>query len=1068
MRRMWMLLLVLVLTVIVMAVPTMAAGFSQNDDGSWPEVTSCPCGMVVDGEGEHVNGCSKETVVWLPWTQADIDNAKKNGIVYSGTSKNTTGMPVEGNYYLTCNLTIGGQSHTKKGASKENPAVLRINFNGFKVSTSSNRGFWLCEFSTLHLTDTSAGQLGGIYNTAKHDQGGIVWFNAGNTKLYMYGGTYDASGFANQSMSANGGSAIEICSTGAFYMYGGTLIAPNASSQTIAANPLSFVYGMHQPNSKNVRRLPFNGAAIYSNGTVEIWGGTIIGGDVQPGWAIGRGLSLNNDSDTSDTVKESAIGRDVNGDGDMNDSIKESEVIKSGTWKPARGGAIYVNAGSFTMKGGTIYGGNALAGSGTYTNDKLEVKTEYAAGYGGAIFVLAGTVNLNGGSIIGGTAQSITYTTVDSEGKETQKTDEGKGGVLYVHGGTVNLNGTVIAGQNETPTAETTAAAVRGGLIYVHAGTLNLNSGTVKNGKADKGGAIYVEGGAVKLQGATVENSWADMGGNFMVVNGSLQITSGTIQYGHATSYGGNLHQESNTVTMSGGFVKNGTATQSGSRGWGANISINGGTFKLQGGTIESGNSKKNGGNIYQGSNGTLTITGGTVQNGVSADQGGNIFISGNCTIDNASILNGRANNGGNIAVNSPKAVKITNSTITGGTSTAAKDSRGGNINISSQQNGGSLELGVGNVIHSGTAAEGRNVYVTNNTAGTLRENYKTTLIISGGTISAGTTTSTCYDVGVKAQNKAGTTCVTDLQIIGSDAGTVVGTLLCNQASSVTITGANVNSDADTLYSLKGAANAAEENEYVILAGDLANQTVETDCVLDLNGKTITGLTVTGDSKISLFDNSGSGYDVPTGSVTLAGGQDNPFVREFLTGDVTTKNMRYVTIKDGEGNFSAHRIYLAVKATTLHPKTVDEKAAMGYRIALRCDDVLATYISGYGLQVGTTEDNTVTVNLVTDEKKVSGDGANNDNSKVVGVMFGTSTTLGETDFTGCAYMKLSDALATEKEAFTSAGVTTSLKTLVEGAFAKYNALNDTLKAQLDWMKDAYSSVMSAWNTKVEN
>ena len=684
------------------------------------------------------------------------------------------------------------------------------------------------------------------------------------------------------------------------------------------------------------------------------------------------------------------------------------ETLPSGAYySPSGPVCVVAGKSSFVMNGGVIRGSITQA-----MHKSNDTTLDFYTAAGAAIFS-KGNVTINDGIIYGGTCPSGEKT---ANGKTT--TENGLGGAIYMNGGQLEINNGTINGGTVTG---------NGGAIYMTGGRLEINDGTINGGTVTgNGGAIYIHNGTEHvISGGTINGSTVTGNGGAIYVNqGQLMIDDGTISGGRAVLGGA--------------------------------IYVNQAQLTFNEGTITGGKSSGNGGNLNVGWNATFTMNDGTISYGESTgDQGGNIFCAGTMSLLGGTISYGKAKNtGGNVIINTSKAITFGEVTITKGDCGS-----GGNLSFNVNINGNAtFNLNGGMTVTD--PVKGDNLYVLTNTYNGKIPNL--TFNISNCTLADAddnTVIRIQNKVYVPTSGEKGYPTVT-VNISGTS---VIGgqpKLEGDNKDKTTVnyTGALLNDSYRTVYTLKDAAAAARASDYVKLISNLENQTVANSCNLDLNGKTLTGLTVTNDAEISLFDNSGSDYSVPKGSVALATGDAaDIFNREMTTNTLNIgKNHRYVTIVDN-GKVTAHRIYLGVKATTLHPKTADEKAALGYRIALRCDDVLAGYVTGYGANIsaGTTVE-PVSVGLP------SGDGLNNDNSRVIGVKLRTNTTLGETEFTGNAYLTLNNGLGNDN-AVVSGGATTSLKTLVEAAFDKYNSFTKTMQDNLDWMVGNFD-VMSDWDT----
>lgn len=180
----------------------------------------------------------------------------------------------------------------------------------------------------------------------------------------------------------------------------------------------------------------------------------------------------------------------------------------AGTTSKEGGGAIYVQAGTFTMDAGEInggttsyYGGTILQEGGTININSGTVNGG-TANIGGTICITGGTLNIKGGQVNGGTASNgaticvVGGTTNISAGEVKGGTASNRGGNFYLYGGKLNITGANAVVSNGT-------ASSQGHLGYMEAGTVNVSAGTLVNTKTDKCG-IRVAKGKFILQGTAI------------------------------------------------------------------------------------------------------------------------------------------------------------------------------------------------------------------------------------------------------------------------------------------------------------------------------------------------------------------------------------------------------------------------------------------------------------------------------------------------------------------------------------------------------------------------------------
>ncbi len=195
--------------------------------------------------------------------------------------------------------------------------------------------------------------------------------------------------------------------------------------------------------------------------------------------ANGRGVSV------SDTSSEGAIevtgGYITGGTGATNDKY---------------GGGVYINAGTFTMYGGTITGNTATRGGGVgvnYSNTQTSVfnmeggtiKNNTAIVYGGGVFNFGSTINLKGGEI----------------------SDNAAIGSSYGYGGGVSNS----------------------------AGTFNMSGGTIKNNTANLFGGVRFDSGTFTMTGGEIvgNNATLSTGGVYAArpinISGKVTIKGNTV-----------------------------------------------------------------------------------------------------------------------------------------------------------------------------------------------------------------------------------------------------------------------------------------------------------------------------------------------------------------------------------------------------------------------------------------------------------------------------------------------------------------------------------------------------------
>lgn len=332
----------------------------------------------------------------------------------------------------------------------------------------------------------------------------------------------------------------------------------------------------------------------------------------------------------------------------------------------------------------------------------------------------AATMNMYGGNVTGGTLVTKT------------SSSDTRGGAFYlIAGSTFNMYGGTVSGGS---------SVANGGNFYIiGSSTLNVTGGTISGGSAAKGGNIY-NAGTVNISGGTVTGGVSSgNGGNIAAASGKITVSGGTVTAGSATNgHGGNIDLDASTLTVSGGTVSAGMAAVSGKQG--GNINLNSGsTCTLTGGTVSGGIAGTYGGNICGTPGAKINISGsalvtggatGTTGAGTSGN-GGNIYAGANdsgslctVTISGGTVTGGKALKGGNLYVDG--SCTVSGGTVSGGVVPATNaNALGGNFFVSSRATGGILKI-TGGTISGGSGYNG----------GSIGSNGNTT--ISGGTISGG------------------------------------------------------------------------------------------------------------------------------------------------------------------------------------------------------------------------------------------------------------------------------------------------------------------------------------------
>ena len=211
----------------------------------------------------------------------------------------------------------------------------------------------------------------------------------------------------------------------------------------------------------------------------------------------------------------------------------------------------------------------------------------------------------------------------------------------------------------------------------MYGGTITGNHATAKND--DKGGGVLVTGsaqGSFNLHGGVITGNSAANGGGVAVCSTVsnnrdksryFNMSGGTISDNQASDNGGGVYVENNgRVTVSGGEIKNNTATKGGGISGGTNGTTNGGSIDaskcppiyitVSNSAKITGNRAPVGGGIYAGDDAygycRFTMTGGEISGNTSVYNknytynGGGVYLGGTMTVSgNAKIVNNKKGN---------------------------------------------------------------------------------------------------------------------------------------------------------------------------------------------------------------------------------------------------------------------------------------------------------------------------------------------------------------------------------------------------------------------------------------
>ena len=437
------------------------------------------------------------------------------------------------------------------------------------------------------------------------------------------------------------------------------------------------------------------------------------------------------------------------------------------------------------------------------------------------------------------------------------------------------------------------------------ASRINLFDGaTIQGNDSYSASAVLmrVAGAEFNMFGGTLEGGKAANGASIcMNVKAFINIFGGTIKGGYSTSIGGNIYATNGTINMYDGSIYGGYATNSStSYGRGGNVALNG----------SSSNSPVF--NMYGGIIGSETIIG--EEAGYASAGGANLYVANgtaNILGDDAVIAGGYGKNyGGNIMVSSNAHVNLNKGTVKNGLSI-----RGGNVYLAGTT---SNFTQTGGLIDNGTATEsGGNSYVNNG--------YFT---MSGGTSNGG-----AAPAGSNLHLKTGKTTAENNATVHYDSSVA--------SAAPVITGGEVLcAYSVNLGTFTSSANFVMDNTTKLTAMDgLTIQSGQfTNIILDLAGK---NATINGSGTITCYDSANDNYKT-YGTLTLTGATLNNGAKATVNGK------EYYTVQEGN-DYSFHLLDMSITSASLRPST----AGMYFGATWRCDDKLASAISGYGVVVST-------------------------------------------------------------------------------------------------------------------
>ena len=522
-----------------------------------------------------------------------------SGVLFAGTSKaeNCTAIGGGGNGIGT--VTINGGVVTAVATTTgtaigggigftSNGGAGVVNINGGNVYAYNHANRWGIPSSAI----------GGAGSNKSSGAQGTVTINGGN--VYAESALGTAIGGGSSATEPGGSATVNI--------YGGYVVAKSlanspgiggGSSRTNAAASGSGGDATITIGGKNlnpiVRTGSIGGGSCGNDGTGQIGAAkvTIKDGDIQAQFVMASSPG-NNFTMSGGTIRNSYH------------TDTEYRHIQE------NGGAVYMEQGSFKMTGGDIKNCTGVNGgavyikgdeSTTFTMEGGAILHSTADQNGGALYLEGGTVTLKGGSI-----------------KENLAAKGNGGGICIKRGSFYMPEGGKAVIQNNAAYSRNTDGNGSGGGVYVtsstEAVTVNIISGEIKNNTSDRyGGGLSVDmsgsqnvtanvtvgkEGSSTMTNPLITGNRASLEGGGLYVNGALAnivINDGKIQGNMTAGYVANadVANEGGMVTLKGGDVPHVVVT----------YMPNGGTINLGGQAVRSVTQ-----NIVTATNSTMVVPG--------------------------------------------------------------------------------------------------------------------------------------------------------------------------------------------------------------------------------------------------------------------------------------------------------------------------------------------------------------------------------------------------------------------------------------------------------------------------
>ncbi|MDR2964775.1 MAG: hypothetical protein LBU88_03265 [Treponema sp.] len=550
-----------------------------------------------------------------------------NGGTVANTGTNGTAIRTSGGA-----VTIAATGNVRATGGGTSYAIYHVSTDLLTINNTSTTTTGLIFPNTAKITngarETFYASLSSAYTTA----------SAGQTITVLKNITDQAPITISKNITlTNDGTVREITlgSNGSmFTVTAGTLTITGLTLQGISGNTAALV---------NVNGGTFNmnsGSTISENIAGDGGGGVVINGGT---------FNMNSGSTISENTAGDGGGVFVN-DGTFN---MRGGTIESNT--ATNGGGVFVNNGTFNMTGGTVCGSSETGFNTSNTSGSASIYVDT----GGAANYASPLVNPGPLSIVEpGNGRNVTLPYFDdaiAEGIFEAKFD----GTLYTT--LTNAIGAVPTGGNSLPPKQITVlknitveSTNRYNIQSQHIQLIVEENITITSGNGNF--AMFNVNGSSLNTSLTLGS---ENGDGTLTLSGGI-ITSGSGRLGVSCS--GRLVMHNNVTITS--FLNNGVLSTIP----GGGVFVNtGGTFIMNGGTISNNESSANGGGVSV-DNGTFTMNNGTISGNISAGSGGGVSVNTRTfTMNGGTISNNQSStNGGGVYVINSGTFTMSGGTIIG------------------------------------------------------------------------------------------------------------------------------------------------------------------------------------------------------------------------------------------------------------------------------------------------------------------------------------------------------------------------------------------------------------------